>query len=1318
MNFKKFMAAVLAVMSIMSVFVVPSFAGTGIGYPMECTVYYKDESGKTLAPAATFTADATEGLDQSTGVSSPAIDGYVLKNSEDSFVTYGMMDKYFPPSNYIRHGTATYTVVYVPAYTHTVYYNDGTTRNRVTSPKSSIGKAGQSYSITSPTIIGYTPTKLTATGFLSTKNTSEVVYYYEKTYTISFSANGGIGAPASQTKAHTKNLTLSATKPTRAGYSFLGWGTSAGGSAQYRPGATYAANGDVTLYAIWSPDRYTVSYNANGGSGAPSSQIKYHNLSLVLSNTIPTKSGYIFVGWETYASATGASYQPGATYSRNESVTLYAVWTKMAETYTVVYNANGGVGAPASQTKQEHVALTLSDTKPTRANYTFLGWSASRAATTATYTAGGTYTADSSVMLYAVWTCNHPSATQMFITECDWEKVCDICGRVVSTGTTHGPYSYGDWVYYSATQHRRTKTCSHGDYSTAENGNHSTTVVYEEYSGSQHKYYDYCTVCGHMVGSATFGAHDMVTKTENGVVTSTCSQCGYTKTDKQTYYVSFDANGGTGAPAKQTKVYDVPLTLSSVLPTRAGYTFLGWAKSRMATSATYSAGGNYTANAGTTLYAVWACTHPATARSFTTTCQWQDVCTVCGAIVGTGTTHAELEVSAWQYFNATQHRRTKECPHGDYSTVEYANHALTTIFEPDGSEQHKFYSFCTECRHMVGSEHTESHDYKVTTQIGKRHYSCELCGFGYDESVTYTVVYDANGGTGAPGSQVKTHNVILVLSNTKPSRTGYVFEGWATSRTATAAAYSAGGNYTANAGTTLYAVWRTNNYTVTYNANGGSGAPGAQNKTHGVDLTLSTVIPSRNGYTFLGWAITNTDTTVAYSAGATYNNNVSVTLYAVWQEINYDFSVSDLKITPEVVNQYSNVTVNFRLDSWDRYNTYSDIQVVVFLDSTEVYSGKVNFTANGVNYVTFDLNTGALEGTHTIEARVNWSNRTAETRTTNNSVKGTFEVQKAVDLSAGQAVTGGEYYEGCDVVSSFYVRNESTSPILPSDHLAFEFVVYEVSGATETEVYRKTWSDVVVPANEQNLVYFKWTVPAGSAGKTFICKGTVKPATGIVEQNPDNNTSFFTFSAKSLTSSVTPDTRYEREAPTTYSPGASSPATKVGSASWNIWRYENGAFVLKTYGIRVNAGNPLITPDSKCQTAAMVGGKWTLGSGYGYSLEWTPTLVSLSGSLMPAADSYTGVQAAYITFPEYGFQSDSGKYETLELIGGRLNFRKNPDADGNARIHFIPVYVANGNYIPSVTVTQIWTPAGVITATRNTNTIVIRGTVYDDWYQG
>lgn len=146
------------------------------------------------------------------------------------------------------------------------------------------------------------------------------------TYTVSYNANGGSGAPSSQTKYYGKSLKLSTTKPTRTGYTFQGWATSSSGSVAYASGATYTANSSVTLYAKWKAITYTVSYNANGGSGAPSSQTKTYGVNLTLSSTKPTRANYTFKGWGTSKSATTVSYTAGATYSKNAAVTLYAIW--------------------------------------------------------------------------------------------------------------------------------------------------------------------------------------------------------------------------------------------------------------------------------------------------------------------------------------------------------------------------------------------------------------------------------------------------------------------------------------------------------------------------------------------------------------------------------------------------------------------------------------------------------------------------------------------------------------------------------------------------------------------------------------------------------------------------------------------------------------------------------------------------------------------------------------------------------------------------------------------------------------------------------
>lgn len=150
---------------------------------------------------------------------------------------------------------------------------------------------------------------------------------------------------------------------------------------------------------------------------------------------------------------------------------------------------------------------------------------------------------------------------------------------------------------------------------------------------------------------------------------------------------------------------------------------------------------------------------------------------------------------------------------------------------------------------------------------------------------TYTIQYkgSTNDAWGYPTAQTKTHGVALTLSTHTPARTGYTFKNWTTAQNGSGTAYAPGANYTANANVTLYAQWTINTYTVTYNANGGTGAPGNQTKTYGTALTLSSTKPTRNKYNFLGWGTSATSTTVSYAAGGSYTDNAPITLYAIWE---------------------------------------------------------------------------------------------------------------------------------------------------------------------------------------------------------------------------------------------------------------------------------------------------------------------------------------------------------------------------------------------------------------------------------------------------
>ena len=155
---------------------------------------------------------------------------------------------------------------------------------------------------------------------------------------------------------------------------------------------------------------YTVTYDANGGEGAPASQTGIIGENLTLSNTVPTKTGYTFLGWSTDSNATTATYAEGATYTENKTVTLYAVWKVKTVKVTFMRNIDSSDTTSNVQTFTYGVTgQKFSDKGWTRTEYTLLGWNTDKNATTAIFelTSG----VDNSfinarspaITLYAVW---------------------------------------------------------------------------------------------------------------------------------------------------------------------------------------------------------------------------------------------------------------------------------------------------------------------------------------------------------------------------------------------------------------------------------------------------------------------------------------------------------------------------------------------------------------------------------------------------------------------------------------------------------------------------------------------------------------------------------------------------------------------------------------------------------------------------------------------------------------------------------------------------------------------------------------------------
>lgn len=167
-------------------------------------------------------------------------------------------------------------------------------------------------------------------GTIGAGNVSVSLQFHSNTYTVTYNANGGSGAPATQSFVYGGGYYLSSATPVRTGYTFVNWKDSVGNT--FSPGQSIPSNWEsFTLYAQWSANSYTVVFNANGGSGSMSNETMTYDTSKALTTNTITRQGYSFVGWNTKPDGSGISYSDGQKVTNIAStngatVTLYAQW--------------------------------------------------------------------------------------------------------------------------------------------------------------------------------------------------------------------------------------------------------------------------------------------------------------------------------------------------------------------------------------------------------------------------------------------------------------------------------------------------------------------------------------------------------------------------------------------------------------------------------------------------------------------------------------------------------------------------------------------------------------------------------------------------------------------------------------------------------------------------------------------------------------------------------------------------------------------------------------------------------------------------------
>ena len=179
----------------------------------------------------------------------------------------------------------------------------------------------------------------------------------------------------------------------------------------YHTGAFATSGGECVLSAVTTT--VTLTYDPQGGTGAPADQTGPPESDVTVSTTEPTRDGYAFQGWNTQADGNGTSYSGGDTYTLPNSGTdtLYVQW--QINTVTLTYDPQGGTGEPADQTGDAASDVTVSTTEPTRDGYTFQGWNTQADGNGIPYSGGDTYTLPTSGTdtLYAQWQINTVTLT-------------------------------------------------------------------------------------------------------------------------------------------------------------------------------------------------------------------------------------------------------------------------------------------------------------------------------------------------------------------------------------------------------------------------------------------------------------------------------------------------------------------------------------------------------------------------------------------------------------------------------------------------------------------------------------------------------------------------------------------------------------------------------------------------------------------------------------------------------------------------------------------------------------------------------------------
>ena len=453
-------------------------------------------------------------------------------------------------------------------------------------------------------------------------------------YNIAYELSGGTNNTANP-EIYDGSSDITLKNPTRTGYTFKGWYLDSDYSKSITT-ITSDLKEDITVYAKWEANSYTIKFDGNSGTGKMSNVSVKYDKSYTLTANKFTKKGYTFTGWNTKKDGKGTTYKDKASIknliaTNKGTVTLYAQWKKTS--YKITYNLNGGKNSSSNPATYTMTTATINLKNPTKTGYTFKGWySDSKFKNKVTSIKKGS---TGNKTLYAKWEAN--SYTIKFDANGGKGKMSNLSLKYnASKALTANKFTRTGYTFTGWNTKKDGKGTTYKNKASIKNltsKNKGTITLYAQWKKNTYtiKYnlnggkapsnptsYTVTTATINLKNPTKTGYtfkgwysdskfKKKVTSIKKG---STGNKTLYAKWEANSYTIKFDANGGKGKMSNLSLKYNASKALTANKFTRTGYTFTGWNTKKDGKGTTYKNKAsikNLTSkNKGTvTLYAQW-----------------------------------------------------------------------------------------------------------------------------------------------------------------------------------------------------------------------------------------------------------------------------------------------------------------------------------------------------------------------------------------------------------------------------------------------------------------------------------------------------------------------------------------------------------------------------------------------------------------------------------------------------------------------------------------------------------------------------------------